>query len=48
VLFVITEAKTLQISTAESPLIPKRGQTVIAFVEENDDRRVETNGTANS
>ena len=48
VLFVLTEAKTLQISTAESPLIPKRGQTVIAFVEENEDRPVETNAAASS
>jgi CPA1 family monovalent cation:H+ antiporter len=46
VLFVLTEAKTLQISTAESPLIPKRGQTVIAFVEEAEDRSLEPNGTA--
>ncbi len=35
VLFVITETKMLQISTAESPLLPKRGQTVIALVDES-------------
>jgi hypothetical protein len=34
-LFVITETGMLQISTADAPLIPKKGQTVIALIHDS-------------